>query len=102
VYYARSIRPVGYEWTSWALRALQDIEPHEVSQVLAAERRWPRRAKSPEGLVVLTVWGRTDAGRPLIVAVRRADEWTWQVVGARAMRPDEQRELQSWEGTADE
>ncbi|WP_280373893.1 hypothetical protein [Nocardia wallacei] len=34
---------------------------------------------------MLTLWGRTDAGRPLIVAARRQDSWTWLIIGFLCM-----------------
>jgi hypothetical protein len=92
---------VGYEWPGWALDALRGIEPHEVIQALGARRRWPRPAKGPSGVTVVTVWARTYAGRPLIVAVRRTDEWTWSIIGARDLTPAEATEFAAWEETKD-
>jgi len=88
---------VGYEWPGWALDALRGIEPHEVVQALGSERRWPRPAKGPSGVDVLTVWARTRAGRPLIVAVRQTGEWSWLIIGARDMNPAEATEFARWE-----
>jgi hypothetical protein len=88
---------VVYEWSGWALDALQGIEPHEVMQALGARRRWPRRASGPAGVPVLTVWARTREGRPLIVAVRQVDEWDWLIVGARDLTPMESTEYEQWE-----
>jgi hypothetical protein len=42
---------------------------------------------------VLTVWARTTAGRPLIVAVRQTGEWNWLIIGARDMNPAEATEF---------
>lgn len=92
---------MGFDWPRWALDALRGIEPHEVVQVLDAKRRLPRPAGSPAGVTVLTVWGRTRAGRPLIVAVRRADPWTWVIVGAREMYLQERAEFARWEEAHD-
>lgn len=87
-----------YEWEDWALRALAGIEPYEVRQVLEAKRRWPRGGVDHStGLRVLTVWGRTLAGRPLIVAVYHLAEFTWKIVGAREMTPAELAEFARWE-----
>jgi hypothetical protein len=47
--------------------------------------------------VVLSVWGRTGTGRPLIVATRQQDQWTWLIIGAREMRADEQKMFEQWE-----
>jgi hypothetical protein len=92
---------VGYVWPSWALAALQGIEPGEVLQVLNAPRRWPRVGRSDLGLNVLTIWGRTRAGRPLPVAVRPTGEWDFEILGARPLRPDQVAELQKWEESDD-
>jgi hypothetical protein len=70
---------VPYEWEEWALAALVGIEPYEVRQALEANRRWPRRATSATGVPVLTVWGRTRAGRALIVAVYHLTGFTWKI-----------------------
>ena len=88
---------MGYEWLVVALNSLRGIEPHEVMQVLGAPRRWPRLAKGPVGHAVVTIWARADAGRPLIVAVRRLGTWDWQIVGARDLTPAEVGEFEAWE-----
>lgn len=93
---------MGYEWPDWALDGLDGIEPYEVVQVLGARRRWPRPAKSPAGVAVVTVWGRTNAGRPLIVAVRKTDTWTWSILGARDLSSSEATEFARWEETSGE
>jgi hypothetical protein len=80
-----------------ALKSLRGVEPYEVMQALGARRRWPRRAEGPYGHVAMTIWARTDAGRPLIVAVRQLSGWDWQIVGARDLRPDELRGVERWE-----
>jgi len=90
---------VPYEWEEWAIRALVDVEPHEVRQALAARRRWPRPAVGPLGTGVLTVWARTVAGRPLVVAVYQVSGYTWRIVGARGMTDSELAEFAQWEGT---
>ncbi|MGH3814757.1 MAG: hypothetical protein ACRDUV_20310 [Pseudonocardiaceae bacterium] len=86
-----------YEWDEWAINALTAIEPHEVQQALAADRRWPRPAVDPSGLRVLTIWARTRAGRALIVAVYHSSGHTWKIIGAREMRADELAEFAKWE-----
>ena len=94
---------MGYEWLAVALEKLRGIEPDEVVQVLTSRRRWPRVAtSSTTGIGVLTVWARTASGRPLIVAVRRIDEWDWQIVGARGLRDGELAEFEQWEADGDE
>jgi hypothetical protein len=88
---------MGFEWPEWALAGLRGIEPGEVLQVLNADRRWPRTAVSDTGMQVLTVWGRTRTGRPLLVAVRQVSQWDWQILGARDLNPKEAEELTTWE-----
>lgn len=92
---------MGFEWPQWALEALHGIEPNEVVQALDAKRRLPRPARSATGVPVVTVWARTRAGRPLIVAVRRSDPWTWLIVGAREMYLQERAEFARWEEAQD-
>ena len=46
---------------------------------------------------MLTVWGRTEAGRPLVIAVRQVDDWEWQILGARDVRPAEAAMFEDWE-----
>ncbi|WP_127507016.1 hypothetical protein [Actinoplanes solisilvae] len=86
-----------YEWEDWALAALLGIEPYEVRHVLGARRRWPRQAVSANGVPVLTVWSRTAAGRPLIVAVYHTAGLTWKIIGARDMTDEELIEFGRWE-----
>ena len=94
---------MGYEWLGPALDALRGIEPYEVLQVLGSGRRWPRPARDPvTGVEVLTVWGRTDVDRALLVAVRRVDGLDWQIAGARELREVEVEQLEKWEAAADE
>lgn len=88
-----------YEWEDWALAALADVELSEVRQTLEAKRRWPRPATSATGIAVLTVWGRTAVGRPLVVAVYHVTGVTWRIIGARDMTDDELIEFSRWEET---
>ncbi|GAB2697156.1 hypothetical protein [Nocardia thraciensis] len=87
---------MGFEWPDWALAHLIGIETSEVRQILASRRRWPRLADDGN-VAVLTLWARTDAGRPLIVAAHRQDSWTWLIIGAREMRGDELTVFEQWE-----
>jgi hypothetical protein len=81
-----------------ALDGLRNLEPHGVLQVLdPSRRRWPRRAVTGSGVQVLSIWGRTSAGRPLIVAVRHLGGFDWLIVGAREMQAKEQTEFEEWE-----
>lgn len=68
---------------------------------LDAKRRLPRPARSPAGVPVLTVWARTRAGRPLVVAVRATGPRTWLIIGARDMSMTERAEFARWEGAQD-
>jgi hypothetical protein len=89
---------VAFEWLADSLRQLDRIEPREVHQALASERRWPRIARDAElGLRVLTIWARTADNRPLVIATRKRSEWDWQCLGARDMKPAEVAEFEAWE-----
>jgi hypothetical protein len=89
---------VAFEWLHESLRQLRDVEPAEVHQALASDRRWPRLARDEQiGLRVLTIWARTETGKPLVVATRKRSEWDWQCLGAREMHAHEVREFEAWE-----
>lgn len=88
---------MGFEWIRIALTKLGGIEPHEVTQVLTAGSRWPRPAVGSGGAQILTIWGRTCAGRPLMVALRRKNEWDWWIAGARDLDQGEVAQLEGWE-----
>jgi hypothetical protein len=87
-----------------ALDKLHGLEPHEVMQVLEpGQRRWPRPGSSnTTGVRVLTIWGRTRAGRPLIVALRHQQGLDWLIVGARTMQPKELDEFEEWEARGEQ
>ncbi len=70
------------------------IEEYEVWQALEARRRRPAQAA---GVAVLSMWARTAAGRPLIVVVRRANAFEWQILGAREMTEKQLTEFEQWE-----
>lgn len=89
---------MGYEWLSAALAALRDVETWEVTQVLSARARLPRAAESA-GVRFLTISGRTESGRPLIVAVRLLGGHQQQIIGAREMTPDELARFEAWEAS---
>ncbi|MCD5354582.1 hypothetical protein [Kineosporia mesophila] len=89
---------MAFEWLEDSLRQLNRIQPQEVHQALATERRWPRMAiDSESGLRVLTIWARTAGNRPLVIATRKRTEWDWQCLGARDMKPAEVAEFEKWE-----
>lgn len=88
-----------YEWTEFLLSLLarQGIEPYEVGQVLASPCRWPRPAMTEQGMA-LTIWGRTKAGRGLVVLLRPGEGPFNQVImGARGMTAAESQEFRQWE-----
>ena len=90
---------MGYDWLAWALTTLTGIEPAEVVEVLMAPRRLPTAATSG-GVPFVAISGRTAAGRPLIVAVRRIRDFDQQIIGAREMTPAELATFEKWEATA--
>ena len=73
-----------------------------MNQVLYSKVRRPIPAFGPDGHEVLTIWGRTVAGRGLIVAIRPLSRWNWQIIGARAMTEAEDDLHQAWEATRDD
>jgi hypothetical protein len=89
---------VPYQWlhAAFGVIATRGIEPYEVMQALYGSQRRVLPAFSPEGLSVLSVWGRTKAGRSLIVVVRRLDGFDSLIVGAREMNASERKEFQTW------
>jgi hypothetical protein len=88
---------VPYEWDEWAMQGLAGIEEYEVRQVLEYRHRWPRPVKNHPGTRVLTVWGRTLAGRALVVAIHHHDGFVWKIIGARDLASTEVAELRKWE-----
>lgn len=91
---------VGYDWPEWALDRLRGMQPWEVMQVLTGKRpRWPRRGRDGTGASILTIWGRTNAGRALKVGVYQVSAWQWHIASARDMTPAELAEFQQWEET---
>lgn len=90
---------MGYEWLASLLDKLADVEPYEVRQILEENRpRWPRPVIGGDGVHLLTIWGRTRAGRHLIVVLRRTDnQMDWLIVGAKAMTVNQVAEYNRWE-----
>ena len=87
---------VPYRWLEIALAALRGVEPHEVLQALAS----PHRLGAPSAgadVALLGVFARTDAGRPLVVTLRRGEGFDWWIVGARDMTGDELAAFENWE-----
>ncbi|WP_227982232.1 hypothetical protein [Nocardia spumae] len=87
--------------------ARADVAPWEVMEVLYSSQRWPRPARTAEGLPVTTVWGRTESGRPLVVLLRELpppsrtrdiqSRGTWEILMAAQMRSQQLEEFTAWE-----
>jgi hypothetical protein len=90
-----------HRWVGEGLRALRGIEPYEVVQALSASRRLPVAARSG-GIPVLTIWARTQAGRPLIVGLRKSGPLDQDIIGAREMTAAELARFEQWEADSDE
>jgi hypothetical protein len=88
----------GLRVVAWVMAILRGVEPYEVMQALLAGRRWPRPVIGPEGVSLVMVWARTQAGRPLVVVIRHEGGLDWWIVGAREMSPAEVAEYKGWEG----
>jgi hypothetical protein len=90
---------VGYLWLEITLARLHGVEPYEVMQALSGQRRYPVVGQSREGVQILTIWGRTRAGRPLVVALRKIPDSKrdWWIVGARDMNESERAFFEQWE-----
>lgn len=91
------------EWLPDALdRLTGDVEPYEVSQVLNGRLRRPVPV-ARHGVRLLTIWGRTRTGRPLVVVLRlrhgSRDAW---ILAARQMTAAEAQAHKAWEETRDE
>lgn len=87
---------MGFEWSYWSLnRAMErGIHEYEVDQV-RRNRPWPRPTER-NGRGFMTLWGRTDAGRPLMIAAYRADRWVWEILDLRELTPAEAAEYDQW------
>lgn len=96
---------VEYEWHASSEPFLRHFEvaAWEVVEVLYSPRRWSRPATTAQGLAVLTVWGRTEGGRPLVVVLRpRSHPDRWQILMAAPMGDRQLAEFTAWEATRDE
>ncbi|GAA3281001.1 hypothetical protein GCM10020218_034220 [Dactylosporangium vinaceum] len=87
-----------YRWWPATLAALNGIDPLEALQALNADRRLPRAGVALD-LPVLSVWARTEAGRPLIVVLRHEGGLEWLIVGALDMTPAQVAEFEAWEAS---
>ncbi|MEC3958106.1 hypothetical protein VMT65_34075 [Nocardia sp. CDC153] len=90
-----------YVWSPTAKQFLERFQvlSWEVMEVLYSSRRWPRPARTDQGLPVLTVWGRSDEGRPLVVMLRQlpAPSTRWEILMAVPMGPHQLTEYNAWE-----
>ena len=93
---------VGYLWLEITLATLRGLEPHEVLQALGSRRRYPVPGRSEQGIRILTIWARTSAGRPLLVALRKVpgSQRDWWIVGARDLDESELAIFEQWERKA--
>jgi hypothetical protein len=91
---------MGWNWVPGVMDSLDGIEPYEVSQVLGSAKRWPRPGASRDtGIGSLTIWGRTWAGRPMMIGVRLGPGLDMQVYAARELTAAQVTELEKWEAT---
>lgn len=91
-----------YEWlpTAFAVLVLAGVEPYEVMQALYGSNRRPVAVVDPEtGLRLIAIYGRTKAGRPLVVTVRPAGGFTTWIVGAQEMTDEEREGYERWENS---
>ncbi|MET7421923.1 hypothetical protein [Dactylosporangium sp. NPDC005555] len=88
-----------YRWWPATLAALVGITDAEVLQALNADRRRPLPGFAL-GIPALSIWARTDTGRALIVVVKQEGQFSWGILGARDMTPDELAEFEKWEASA--
>jgi hypothetical protein len=92
---------VEYEWWIGARGFLDraEVAPWEVMEVLYSSARWPRQATTKQGLPVLTVWGRTEQGRPLVVMLRQLGSYSdgWEILMAVPMGARQLEEFTAWE-----
>lgn len=92
--------PVGYTWLPGRFSILVAVEAYEVMQVLEGfGRRWPRPVTGPRGLPMVGVFGRTSAGRCIVVYIRHDHDLEWTIVGSRPMTPGEIAEFDQWEAS---
>ncbi|WP_331722950.1 hypothetical protein [Nocardia sp. NBC_00511] len=90
-----------FELPDWALDALRGVTPEEIFQVLRARRRWARPSTGAPIQVTL-IAGRTHSGRPLVVATREIEPFTWMIIAARELTGADLALYEKWEVTTDE
>lgn len=87
---------MGYEWLIWSA-GLAGLAHAEVIEALENPKRWPRASRTLDDLLVVQVWSRTDAGLPVIVALRLLGGFDQQILGARPMDENEIAVYEEWE-----
>jgi hypothetical protein len=80
------------------LNALVGIEPYEVMQVLDSTRKLPLPAHS-DVFPLVVILGRTKAGRPLLVVLRKSGPLDQDIIAARDLTPVELEKFEQWEAT---
>jgi len=90
-----------FEIPDWAAARLRDVTVAEVFQVLRARRRWARPSTGND-LTVTLIAGRTDAGRPIMVAVHQDAPFHAIVIAAGPLTGDNLEAYTRWEAETDE
>ncbi|MGW5569679.1 hypothetical protein ACWEVD_00640 [Nocardia thailandica] len=85
-----------YELPEWAEEKLRGVTLEEVSEVLNAPRRWARPSTGGT-LQVTLVAGRTEAGRPLRVALHSLERFRTLILAAGELTGDQLAEFEKWE-----
>jgi len=90
---------MGYHWLPGLMAILRGIEPHEILQALDATVRWPRPAAGSDGGPYLTIWARTNAGRPIMVVTKPDGPLEWVIIGAQPLTAEQTAEFAAWEAS---
>lgn len=86
-----------YRWLTLALNNLTNIEPHEVTQALAAARRLALAAQTSHNKHIIAILARTNTGRLLAILLRHDNNLDWLIIGARDATQQEQTTYERWE-----
>ncbi|ATL72487.1 hypothetical protein [Nocardia terpenica] len=90
-----------YELPEWAAARLRGVTVAEVFQVLRARRKWARPSTGSD-LRVTLIAGRTDAGRPILVAVHQDAPFHSVIIAAGELTGDNLDAFTRWEAETDE
>lgn len=85
-----------YHWYAMALETLAGIEPHEVTQALAATRRLPYPV-TVAGTRLVNIIAPTSTGRLLTITIRHHDGRDWWILGARDATDQQRAQYKQWE-----